>query len=148
MSPLWLVLLSPVKRRNFLNQERNMHRSNTRENGRRFQTHKMCMISQDVNWWTGVVWINCGLLWCFYQLFGLSFWWHPFTVEHPNLFPWKNKHIIILEGLRVSKFSTHFYFWMGDISKAARSHAANNAVASWEITYITASNTLKNEEKH
>ncbi len=21
--------------------------------------------SQDVNWWTGVVWITCGLLWCF-----------------------------------------------------------------------------------
>ncbi len=25
----------------------------------------------------------CGLLWCFYQLFGLSFWRHPFTAEHP-----------------------------------------------------------------
>ncbi len=32
--------------------------------------------SQDVNLWTGVVWITCGLLWCFYQLFGLSFWRH------------------------------------------------------------------------
>ncbi len=27
--------------------------------------------SPDVNWWTGVVWITCGLLWCFYQLFRL-----------------------------------------------------------------------------
>ncbi len=36
--------------------------------------------SQDINWdWTGVFWITCGLLWCFYQLFGLSFWRHPFT---------------------------------------------------------------------
>ncbi len=25
----------------------------------------------------------CGLLWCFYQLFGLSFWRHPFTAEDP-----------------------------------------------------------------
>ncbi len=33
--------------------------------------------------WTGVVWIICGLLWCFYQLFGLSFWRHPFTAEDP-----------------------------------------------------------------
>ncbi len=41
--------------------------------------------SQDVNWWTGVVWITCGLLWCFYQLFGLSFWRHPFTAEDPML---------------------------------------------------------------
>ncbi len=30
-------------------------------------------------------WITCGLLWCFYQLFGLSFWRHPFTAEHPLL---------------------------------------------------------------
>ncbi len=28
--------------------------------------------SQDNNRWTGVVWINCGLLRCFYQLFYLS----------------------------------------------------------------------------
>ncbi len=25
----------------------------------------------------------CGVLWCFYQLFGLSFWRHPFTAEYP-----------------------------------------------------------------
>ncbi len=41
--------------------------------------------SQDVNWWTGVVGITCGLLWCFYQLFGLSFWQHPFTAEDPSV---------------------------------------------------------------
>ncbi len=34
----------------------------------------------DVNWWTGVVWITCGL----------SFWRHPFTVEHPLLRHWCN----------------------------------------------------------
>ncbi len=28
-------------------------------------------ILQDVNRWTGLVWITCGWLWCFYQLFGL-----------------------------------------------------------------------------
>ncbi len=44
--------------------------------------------SPDVNWWTGVVWITCALLWCFYQLFGLSFWRHPFTAEHPLLRHW------------------------------------------------------------
>ncbi len=26
---------------------------------------------------------SCGLLWCFYQLFGLSFRRHPFTAEDP-----------------------------------------------------------------
>ncbi len=36
-----------------------------------------CFLSQDVNWWTGVVWITV----MFYQLFGLSFWRHPFTAS-------------------------------------------------------------------
>ncbi len=78
--------------------------------------------SPDVNWWTGVVWITCGLLWCFYQLFGLSFWRHPFTAEHPLLRHWcrdtflqtwwRNKLIYILNGLSVSTFSAHFYFYI------------------------------------
>ncbi len=56
----------------------------------------------------------CGLLSCFYQLFGLSFWRHPFTVEHPLLSKWCNatflqiwwssKLIYILDGLRMSTF--------------------------------------------
>ncbi len=57
----------------------------------------------------------CGLLWCFYQLFGLSFWRHPFTAEHPLLIHWwrdtflqtwwRNKLIYILDDLRVSTLS-------------------------------------------
>ncbi len=35
-----------------------------------------------------MVWITCGLLWCFYQLFGLSFWRHPFTAEDPLVSKW------------------------------------------------------------
>ncbi len=31
-----------------------------------------------------------GLLWCFYQLFGVSFWRHPFTVEDPLWSKWWN----------------------------------------------------------
>ncbi len=31
----------------------------------------------------GLLWITRGLLWCFYQLFGRSFWRHPFTAEDP-----------------------------------------------------------------
>ncbi len=38
----------------------------------------------------GLVWITCGLLWCFYQLFGLSFWRHPFTAEDPLVSKWCN----------------------------------------------------------
>ncbi len=76
--------------------------------------------SQDINCWTGVVWITCGSLWCFYQLFGLSFWRHPFTAEHPLLSKWcnatflqiwwRNKLIYILDGLRVNTFSANFHF--------------------------------------
>ncbi len=40
-----------------------------------FLTNMQIFISQDVNWFTG--------LWYFYQLFGLLFWWHPFTAEDP-----------------------------------------------------------------
>ncbi len=47
-----------------------------------FLTNTHLSISQGNTWWTGVVWITCGLLWCFYQLFELSFWRHPFTAEH------------------------------------------------------------------
>ncbi len=56
---------------------------------------------------------TCVLLWCFYQLFGLSFWRHPFTAEHPLLRHWCNatflqmwwriKLIFILDGLKGCK---------------------------------------------
>ncbi len=39
---------------------------------------------------TGGIKIICGLLWCFYQLFGLSFWRHPFTAEDPLVSKWWN----------------------------------------------------------
>ncbi len=62
--------------------------------------------------WSGVdyLWIIVML----YQLFGLSFWRHPFTADEegggyisPNLFPWRNKHICIFDGLILSTFT----FW-------------------------------------
>ncbi len=85
-----------------------------------FLTNKQLLASQDVNWWTGVVWITCGLLWCFYQLFGLSFWRHPFTAEHPLVSKWfnatflqiwwRNAVIYISDGLRMSSFSKFSFF--------------------------------------
>ncbi len=62
--------------------------------------------SPDVNWWTGVVWITCGLLWFFFRL---SFWRHPFIAQHPLLrrcrdtflhIWWRNKIKYISDGLR------------------------------------------------
>ncbi len=55
-----------------------------------FLANTQLFSSKYINWWTGVVWITCGLLWCFHQLFGLSFWRHPFTAEHPLLSKWWN----------------------------------------------------------
>ncbi len=78
--------------------------------------------SQDVNWWTGVEWITFDLLWCFYQLFGLSFWRHPFTAEDPLVSKWWNakflqifydeekKLIYTMDGLMVSRSSGKFRF--------------------------------------
>ncbi len=73
------------------------------------------------------------LLWCFYQLFGLSFWRHPFTAEHPLLRQWcdatflqiwwRNKLILILDGLRMSTFSALFHFWLNysyNVSRSSR----------------------------
>ncbi len=52
-----------------------------------FHTNRQFFSLQDVNWWTGVVWISyCA----FYQLFGLSFWRHPFTAEVPLVSKWCN----------------------------------------------------------
>ncbi len=72
--------------------------------------------------------ITCGLLWCFYQLFGLSFWRHPFTAEHPLLRHWcsdtflhtwwRNKLIYILDGLSVGTFLANFIFgWIIPLSR-------------------------------
>ncbi len=57
--------------------------------------------SQDINWSTEFVMIICGLLWCFYQLFGLSFWRHPFTAEDTLVSKWCN-----------AKFSKSFWWKM------------------------------------
>ncbi len=54
-----------------------------------FLKHTQLFTSQDINWWTGVVWITC-VLWCLYELFRLSFWRHPFTAEDPLVSKWCN----------------------------------------------------------
>ncbi len=68
-------------------------------------TNMQLFTSQDVNLWTGVVWIVCGLLWCFYQLFGFSFWRHPFTAEHPLVSKWCNAKYLQI----CSSEETHFF---------------------------------------
>ncbi len=61
---------------------------------------------------------GCGLLWCFYQLFGLPFGRHPFTAEDQLVSKWYNAEflqicsqlIYILDGLIVTTFAANFHF--------------------------------------
>ncbi len=62
--------------------------------------------------------LDCVLFVCIYQLFGLSFWRHPFTAEDPLVSKWckatflqiwwRNKLVYILDDPRVKTFSAHF----------------------------------------
>ncbi len=71
-----------------------------------FLTNSQLFSSQLINWWTGVIWITCGLLWCFYQPFGLSFWRHPFTAEDPFMSKWCNAKFLQICS---DKKQTHLY---------------------------------------
>ncbi len=63
--------------------------------------------SKDINWWTGVVVDYLWILWCFYQLFGLSFWRPPIHAEHPLL---TSDECYISPNLM--KKQTHIQSWM------------------------------------
>ncbi len=63
------------------------------------------LATQDINWWTGVMPVTCGLLCCFNQLFGVSIWRHPFTAEDPLMSEWCYvKHLQICSDDRLSRF--------------------------------------------
>ncbi len=58
-----------------------------------------------------MVWIIYGLLWCFYQLFGLSFWRHPFTVEDPLVSKWCNATFLQICSDEETNSSTSWMAW-------------------------------------
>ncbi len=83
-----------------------------------FLTNIQLLTSQDIT--DGLDW--CELLWCFYQLFGLSFWRHPFTAEDPLVSKWSNatfsksdeetNSFSILDILRASTFLENYHFYL------------------------------------
>ncbi len=77
-----------------------MHRSSTVYKHKQFYRTK-----------TVVVWITCGLLWCFYQLFGLSFWRHPFTAEDPLVNKWCNAEFPQICSHEETNSSTSWMAW-------------------------------------
>ncbi len=106
-----------------------------------FLTNMQLLSSQDVNLWTGVVWITCGLLWCFYQMFGLSFWRHPFTAEHPL--------VLIGSELLISASSCQFlvqHEWAGQWSDSGRSVPSLGFPCQviYDTAHIYISNTSEN----
>ncbi len=76
-----------------------------------FLKNMQLFTSQDVNWWTGVMWTTCGLLWCFYQLFGLSFWRHPFTAEDQLVSKWCNAKFLQICSDEETNSSTSWMAW-------------------------------------
>ncbi len=54
-----------------------------------------------------------GLLWCFYQLFELSFWRHPFTAEDPLLSKWCNVKFLKICSDEETKSSVSWMAWGG-----------------------------------
>ncbi len=73
--------------------------------------------SPDVIWWTRMVWVTCGLLWCIYQQFGLILT-APIhckasiaNTDGDTFLQiwWRNKLIYILDGLSGSTFSARLF---------------------------------------
>ncbi len=93
----------------------------------------------------------CGLLQRFYQLFGLSFWRHPFTAEDPLV---SNKscnakflYICFDEQINWSaswmawgwvNFLANFHFWMNN-SFSSQKCPFPWSVKSWEMSFLSSS---------
>ncbi len=94
-------------------------------------------------------WSGVDYLWCFYKLFGLSFWRHPFTAEDPLVSKWcnatilhiwwRNKLLYILNELRLSTYLANFNFWVNYssnrirnlISLCAPSGSCSHCIVAW-----------------
>ncbi len=57
------------------------------------------------------MWISCGLLNVFYQLFGLSFWRHPFTADDSLLIEWTNATFLQIGLDEETNSSTSWKAW-------------------------------------
>ncbi len=54
---------------------------------------------------------SCRLFWYFYQLFGLLFWWHPFTAEDPLMSKWCNTTFLQICSDEETNSSTLWMVW-------------------------------------
>ncbi len=56
--------------------------------------------------------ITCEILWCFYQLSGLSFWRYPFTAEHPLVSKWWNANFLLFHWKNKLIYCTSWMAWV------------------------------------
>ncbi len=86
-----------------------------------FLANTQLFSSQDMNWWTGVVWITVDFCEVFiscldshsdgtHSLQSIHWWASDGMIITPELFWWRNK--LILDSLRMSTFSANFHFWV------------------------------------
>ncbi len=86
------------------------------------------------------MWTTCGLLWCICQLFGLSFWWHPFTAENPLVSKWCNAKVLQISSdeqtplhfcPKVSQFSANLHFLCELLLKIKDKYVISNHHKLW-----------------
>ncbi len=103
----------------------------------------MLVLFQTRSFWLHKTLINrlewCGLLWCFYQLFWLSFWRHPFTAEDP----------LVSKCCNATFIQMCFYFWVN----YPFNHWLNNwsrtfDFAIWHKTYLANPTFVSFRKKH
>ncbi len=95
MSPQWLLAISPLEHwiavsDNTLLVENLaiVHPNIAPSEFSSSDLEKCSLASLSQQWMLCSEWVPSeweSILWCFYQLFGLKFWRHPFTAEHPLL---------------------------------------------------------------
>ncbi len=86
-----------------------------------FLTNMQLFTSQELNWWSRVVWIIVKYLSAVWSLF----WWHPFTAEDPWASKWCNAKFLQMcseeetnsftfgmTWMRVNTFLANFHFWV------------------------------------
>ncbi len=71
-------------------------------------------VKQDVNWWTGVVWI---IVMFFIRLL---FWRHPFTAVHPLLRHWCRCRDIFLQTCKPDEETNSSTSWMACVCVCVR----------------------------
>ncbi len=84
-----------------------------------FLTNKQLFVSQDINWWTGVMWYLRIIVMFFLRCLG-SFWRHPFTAVHQSFGVQESRSLGVRESQRRGNAQTRVFDPTG--SKRPKEH--------------------------